>query len=131
MTFFELDDEDHDLLTSAADALSRLASTRVASVALVRGGSGQVYVGCELRSHGERVSAELIALGSALAGGETDISAVVAIQQTAGGPEVITPCGTCRQFFLDYAPDAAVIVQDSGIVMKVFAEDLLPLPRRQ
>ncbi len=86
--------------------------------------SGKIYVGVNVYSiHG--ACAEQVAIGSAISNGERNFLAVVAVR---GGqqPEILAPCGNCRQMLSDYAPECQVIVpsKDGGIA--VFAKELLP-----
>ena len=44
---------------------------------------------------------------------------------------VVSPCGACREMILDHCPDALVIVQDSGELVKWPVRRLLPAPYRR
>ncbi|HHZ7011079.1 TPA: cytidine deaminase family protein [Enterococcus faecium] len=76
--------------------------------AAVRCTNGNVYTGVNVYSnHG--ACAEIIALGTAISRGERDFECIVAV----GGDHsdmIYSPCGNCRQFILEYAPDCEIIV---------------------
>ena len=77
------------------------------------------------------ICAEAVALGEAVMAGDT-VDLVVAVRQPrpdeAGGPQVVSPCGLCRELLLDYAPEAEVIVPGQG---RVALRSLLPSPYRR
>jgi cytidine deaminase len=64
--------------------------------AAVLGGSGRVYVGCNVEnaSFAATICAERAAVTSAVAGGELQL---VSIAVVAGGPATVSPCGICLQ----------------------------------
>lgn len=86
--------------------------------------SGDIYSGVNVESSGHGVCAEPIALGAALSAGEREILAIVAVARREDEYVVLSPCGNCRQMFLDYAARADVIISDAGGTTK--AKDLLP-----
>ena len=101
----------------------------------VRGVSGRIYTGLHLDTYVGRASvcAEAVALGQAMAGGETGIEAIVSIrhprprENTTEIP-VVSPCGICREMLADFARDCVVIVpgRDGKGVVKVQVAELLP-----
>lgn len=92
--------------------------------AAVRCVNGNVYTGVNMYSlHG--ACAEVIAIGTAISCGEREFECVVAV----GGNQsdlVYSPCGNCRQFLLDYAPNCRVIVTTKDGRKKVKITELLP-----
>jgi cytidine deaminase len=128
-----------DELARAARAASKRAYVPyshypVGAAALA--GSGKVYSGCNIEnaSFGLTVCAERVAVWSAVAAGEREITAVAVIT-----PNGATPCGACRQVLAEFSapPDAperdmiVIMVTKSGNQVLHLSE-LLPyafLPR--
>ena len=85
--------------------------------AAVRCTNGNVYTGVNVYSnHG--ACAEIIALGTAISRGERDFECIVAV----GGDHsdmIYSPCGNCRQFILEYAPDCEIIVSTEEGAKKI------------
>jgi cytidine deaminase len=106
--------------------------------AAVRGADGRVWTGLHLGATVGRMSvcAEPVALGRALLEGSGGIAAAVAVRHPKAGEEdqsiaVVSPCGACRELFLDHAPDAWVIVPGAAGPVKLPARALLALPYRR
>lgn len=77
------------------------------------------------------VCAEPFAMEKALPYLKDDpIECIVAVRfrETSNPEKVIPPCGRCREFITDYAPDADVIIYDENdeTLWKVAGQDLLP-----
>lgn len=122
---------DRELIRAARRALrSDMNPRRHCVGCAIRGESGRVYVGVNVEACGYGPCAEPVALGGAIAAGEKRFVAAVAVVPKGRGAEVLSPCGNCRQLFLDYAPDAWVIVRDGKRVFKARAEELLPAAYR-
>ena len=90
--------------------------------------SGQVIGGAnvESASYGLTCCAERVALFKALTDGHKDFAAVAVVARCAGGP---LPCGACRQLLSEYAPDARVLIADSGnlnTIKQFTMRELLP-----
>jgi len=126
-----LDALDIDLYQAASRTL--LASHhadnhRVASA--IRGASGTIYLGLHLGSKRVSICAESSAVANARMAGETHLSNAVAVcmNSTTGTPQVINPCGVCRELFSTYGPDMSVLVDAHGAIAKVTMAELLPLP---
>ncbi len=96
--------------------------------AAVLGGSGQLYPGCnvESASYGATICAERGALMSAIAAGETELSACVIVTPTAAPS---SPCGICRQLLMEFGPNLEVYAATTEGEAVTFARlgDLLPL----
>ena len=118
---------DRELVRAARGALRADMNPRRHGVGCaIRGESGRVYVGVNVEACGYGPCAEPVALGGAIASGERRFLAAVAVVPRGRGAEVLSPCGNCRQLFLDYAPSAWIFVRDGKRVFKVRAKDLLP-----
>ena len=127
MSDSDIDQKYQMLFDAAVKVLQRNAHPVKHSVgAAVLCDSGQIYTGVNLEASGYGVCAEPIALGAALSNGEKEILAVVAVCNRGNGFIVLSPCGNCRQTFLDYAPQADVIYMDAGGVVQTKAKNLLP-----
>jgi cytidine deaminase len=91
----------------------------------------QIYLGVnvEISSYGLTLCAERSALAAAIAAGAVAGSvtqvAVACIDVPQGAPiQDRTPCGACRQWLADLAPDAIIYVE--GDTRDFTIEDLLP-----
>jgi len=127
MSFEQLDERDHELIAAARDVLRRnYRPVRHTVGAAVLAASGRVYTGVNVEACGYGPCAEPIAVGAAFSNGEQDIRAIVAVCRRGDTYPVVSPCGNCRQLLVDYAPDAAVILEMDGKVVKARALDLLP-----
>ena len=100
-----------ELLEAAIEARknSHAPFSRFHVGAAVRGGSGRIYTGSnvESSSYGLTLCAERLALCIAIHNGERDITEIAVVCSTQGAPG---PCGACRQFMVDFAPDATVLM---------------------
>lgn len=92
--------------------------------AALRCKSGKIYVGVNVYSlHG--ACGEQVAIGTAIANGEREFEAIVAVRGRKG-EEIIPPCGNCRQILHDYMPECEVILSVNGEKKKIKAKELLP-----
>ncbi len=92
--------------------------------AAIRCKNGKIYVGVNVYSlHG--ACGEQVAIGTAIANGEREFEAIVAVRGSEG-EEIIPPCGNCRQILHDYMPECEVILNVNGENRKVRAKELLP-----
>ena len=92
-------------------------------------GERGVYLGTNVEnaSFGLGLCAERSALAAATAAGECSIRAiaVACIDAPEGAPtEQMTPCGACRQWIIELAPSAKVIIAATGATFTI--EELLP-----
>jgi cytidine deaminase len=127
MKYRKADRRDEELVRKARAAIRRnYTKDRFSVGAAVRCASGRVYAGVNIDSCGYGPCAEPVALGAAVAAGERSFSAIVAVYGGREDCPVIPPCGNCRQLLADYAPDADVILERGGRLVKARALDLLP-----
>jgi cytidine deaminase len=86
---------------------------------------GSVYHGAnvEVSCSSVGICAERIALANAVLAGKTPTQ--LAIVGEAEGP--LSPCGTCRQFMLDFAPLKVILANMDGDEKHTTANKLLPL----
>jgi cytidine deaminase len=97
--------------------------------AAVLGGSGAVYVGCNVEnaSYGLTICAERAAVCAAIAAGEKEVRAVAVV---TGLRQPARPCGACRQVLAEFAPrrgDQVVLLAGTGrAVATTTLAELLP-----
>lgn len=94
--------------------------------AALAGKSGTVYLGCNVEnaSYGLTICAERIAMGNAVTAGERELLGICI--SSAGG---VSPCGACRQFLFEFAPDLIVLQWDADsdkLVAESSLRELLP-----
>jgi cytidine deaminase len=96
--------------------------------ALLAGGRLYTGVNIEISSYGLTLCAERAALAAALSAGSSPITAV-AVACIDAPPQATlsqrTPCGACRQWLADLAPQATIYIDGSTQDFSVV--DLLPL----
>jgi cytidine deaminase len=95
--------------------------------ALVAGGEIFVGVNIEISSYGLTLCAERSALAAALSTGAGPIThiAVACIDTPPDAPlSARTPCGACRQWIADLAPNATIFI--NGVERDFTIVDLLP-----
>ncbi|MBV9232068.1 MAG: cytidine deaminase [Chloroflexi bacterium] len=96
--------------------------------AIVAGDKTYTGVNIEISSYGLTLCAERSALAAALSAGASPIThvAVACIDTPPDAPpHQRTPCGACRQWLADLAPDAVIYID--GIDQDFHISDLLPL----
>jgi cytidine deaminase len=94
--------------------------------AAVRCKSGAVYTGAnvESSSYGLTLCAERLAICIAMHAGEREIEAIALVADTDSAPG---PCGACRQFMYDFAPEADVTMANlKGDVRTLKVNELMP-----
>ena len=106
--------------------------------AALRGADGRIWTGLHLGATVGRLSvcAEAVALGRVVIEGGGVVDTVVAVRQPK--PEertdelaVVAPCGACREMFLDFSPEARVILPNGAGLLKLPVRALLPAPYRR
>lgn len=100
--------------------------------AAVRGEHG-TYVGTNIENAcgGLGICAERTAISAAIAAGERHILAIAVAcidAEPANGIEERVPCGGCRQWLAELAPDAKIVIFGSEEVFSL--QDLMPHPYR-
>lgn len=124
-------DAERDLVEAARAVIqAHFDAERHRVGAALRADSGTVYTAVHLETDVGRaaVCAEPIAVGKAVTAGEDGIDTVAAVKQTAPDetPEVVPPCGICRELLFDYDPTTMVVVPDDEAPVAVTVDGLLP-----
>lgn len=120
-------------LKSAAIAARKNAYvpySRFAVGAAILTKSGRIFLGCNVESISFRLTlcAEQVALGAAVADGESEFVAIVVV---ADSEHPVMPCGGCRQLLAEFAPDLEVIsVTLKGLTETHSLSELLPRPKQ-
>ena len=125
---------DRELIDAATDLIkTRYTENRHHIAAAVRGKSGKVYIGLHLDTYVGRASvcAEAVALGQAMSAGETAIDSIVSVRhprprEQHREPQLVSPCGICREMLNDFAPGAAVLLDGGEGIHRRPVEALLP-----
>lgn len=120
---------DRELLDLAAAARKNayVPYSRFAVGAALLAKSGKVYTGCNIEnaSYSVTVCAERTALLKAISEGEREFTDLAVVCDT---PVPSSPCGVCRQFLTEFAPQCRVLMGNlKGDVIIKTAEELLPL----
>lgn len=131
MTYLQITQADEALIIKAEEVIRAnyvLGKHRVGSA--VRASSGKVYTGIHLNSGCIDVCAEWVAMGSAMTAGEREIECIVAVflANENSQPEIISPCGACRELLRFYSDNIRVIFTKNGRIRKRAVKYLLPEP---
>ncbi|MEO6710697.1 MAG: cytidine deaminase [Planctomycetota bacterium] len=89
---------------------------------------GQVFAGCNIEnaSYSLTICAERVAMVKAISSGATRFTSI-AIASNLDAPTM--PCGACRQFLSEFAPELFVVVQGkNGPRVQTWLTELLPHP---
>lgn len=94
--------------------------------AAIRTASGKIFTGANVEnaSFGLTICAERVAAATAVAAGEREFTAVAVTSR--GG---VSPCGACRQFLAEFAPDVPIVMVDPAqpdVVHRATLAELLP-----
>jgi len=92
--------------------------------------SGRIYTGCNVENatYGLTICAERIAVASAVAAGQREFVAIAVVADTS---EPIVPCGACRQFLAEFAPELIIVSATVRGGQKIEnLSHLLPDPKR-
>jgi len=123
------------LVAEAKDAIKRHFKKNVHHVACVLVCSGKRYIGLHLDNDGFDICAEPVAISDALKHGETDFAKMVSVfwSGTKGEePQIIRPCGNCRQIISEHIPNVEVVIgEDAGKYISKLGMDLMPDPYRK
>lgn len=111
--------------TVATNARAKYSNFRVGAAVL---GEKQIYLGVNVEnaSYGLAMCAERVALAAAVTAGEKNIRAIAIACLDATTDETRMPCGACRQWMLELAPMAEVLITGREEPLRV--EELLPQP---
>jgi cytidine deaminase len=124
---------DYSALIAAATEVQTRAYAKYSGFAVgaaVLTKSGKVFVGCNVENISFRLSAcaEQVAIGAAVANGETEF---VAIAVVTNSTQPTVPCGGCRQVLAEFNPGLEVIsVTQAGKKETYSLRELLPRPRQ-
>ncbi len=86
---------------------------------------GGIFTGCNVEnaSFGATICAERAALAAAIAAGERELTALVIV---SGASSPTPPCGICRQFLWELAPELAIRSYAGGERADYALDSLLP-----
>lgn len=124
----------HELINLARDVAKKAycpySKFRVGAVVVA---DGEIYTGVNIEnsSYGLTLCAERSALAAAISSGATGITqvAISCIDADRGtGYEQLMPCGACRQWLSDLAPDVTIMID--GIEHDFKVSEILPSPFR-
>lgn len=89
---------------------------------------GSVFTGCNVEnlSFGLTLCAERVAVGSAVAAGFRQFSAIAVVAETA---DPISPCGACRQVLAEFGELQVILVAADGTRAEFALDTLLPRAR--
>ncbi len=115
------------LLQEARKALqfSRAPYSKFRVGVAVEGTSGRIYRGCNFENPSLMMSicAEKVAILKALSEGEEGIRSIMIVSSEGG---YCSPCGSCRQFILEFSPKAAIYLASDKGIKKYSIQELLP-----
>lgn len=126
----DLEPDDVRLYERAAEVLDAAHDPVIHQVAAaLRTTDGEIFVGLHVGSRRVNVCAEAAAISNASMSNAGPVDSIVAVCRDASGRTIVTnPCGLCRELMGQYGPDAWVLVDKAGQVVKVPAASLLPTP---
>ncbi len=87
---------------------------------------GTIYTGCNIEnaSYPCGICAERTAMSKAVSEGHKKFTSMAV---AGSSKEICTPCGICRQFMYEFAPDLRILCSsDSGEYKELILKDLLP-----
>ncbi len=126
--------QDLALVEAASDAIRRMYVPDWQHIgAALRTKAGHVLTAVNLDAYVGRcaVCAEAVVLGTAFSAGERELDTIVAVRFAGRGePEVVSPCGICRELLADY-DDPWVLHAEGGAVHRTRASALLPATYRR
>ncbi|HUR27461.1 MAG TPA: cytidine deaminase [Planctomycetota bacterium] len=112
----------------AAAELAHSPYSKVKVGAALVAADGQVFAGCNIEnaSYGLTLCAERVAMVKAISSGASRFTSL-AVASSLDAP--MMPCGACRQFLSEFAPELFVVVQGkSGPRFQARLSELLPHP---
>ena len=125
---------DEDLIAAARAAIAKLYKENRHHIgSALRTKGGRVYTAVHLDTYVGRASvcAEAVALGRAIAEGETEIETIVSVRHPRPSEadrtiRIVSPCGICREMLSDFAAGSRVIVPGESGPVAVAVDELLP-----
>ncbi len=120
-----------DELLHAARSASQFAYNRYSRFAVgcaLLTESGNIYRGCNIEnaSYSVTICAERVAASQAILNGEHRWQAIVIVSS-----QRVTPCGVCRQFLAEFAPDLFIWLggfENDNLTGPFQLRDLFPAP---
>lgn len=115
---------------SAARENSYAPYSRFAVGAALLTTNGKIFAGCNVEniSLGLTVCAERSCVAQAISAGQQNFTAILLFADTM---EPIVPCGACRQFLAEFAPDLIILSKGKGDKIAEYRlSDLLPRPKQ-
>jgi len=107
------------------NAYAPYSNFKVGAALLTKDGKVYTGVNVENASFGATLCAERAAFAKAISEGKRDFAAIAV---AAGSEKEAVPCGICRQFMYELAPEIIVITgTDKDLLNTARLEDLLPL----
>lgn len=92
--------------------------------------SGVIYVGMNMDGI-ISICGEQVAISNAYIAGDTEIATIVSVGvKKDGSTEILTPCGTCRQFFVEYAPNVEIITTKGVYTLREMLPDFYEIHNR-
>ena len=83
-------------------------------------------INVENASYGLSMCAERVAIFNAVSAGARDIRAIVVLTDR---PNIVPPCGACRQVMAEFNPDLEVLLMSTtGLQQETTLKELLPSP---
>jgi cytidine deaminase len=126
---FKLTDKPIQELVQAAIESSRHAYIPYSGYtvgAALRAADGTVFGGCNIENaaYSPTICAERTAFAKAISEGQRQFDAIAIVTRDGG-----SPCGVCRQFMFEFAPELQVILADLGGRVRhvTTLRELLPL----
>lgn len=121
--------DDRALIDAATAMIRRFyAPDRHHVAAALRAKDGRVFTAVNLGAYVGRCAlcAEGAVLAKAISEGASEFDSVVAVRwKGRGAPQVVNPCGICRELLVDYG-DPSVIHRWGGRILRTRASRLLP-----
>ena len=126
---FQMNKNIHHLLIDRAKKAQSFAQAKYSDFlvgAAILTKNNEIFTGCNIESssYGLTICAERVAMAKALSEGFTSFKSIAIV---GPGDEACPPCGSCRQFLYDYAPEIDVILLHQGIPQVYPLIKLLPL----
>lgn len=109
----------------AGNARAKYSGFRVGAAVL---GDRGTYLGVNVEnaSYGLAICAERAALAAAVTAGEKNIRAIAIVCLDSTTDETKMPCGACRQWILELAPTAEILINGRKTPLRI--DELLPHP---